>query len=65
MIIYLKAFEFDKLLNSINDENLVIVIDIAYVTGVKPTVNVYGGCRGLVIVQIPCSKKKKKKKSSK
>lgn len=55
MIIYLKAFEFDKLLNSINDENFVIVIDITYVTGVKPTVNVYGGCRGLVIVQIPCS----------
>lgn len=48
----LEAFEFDELLHPVNNENLVVVIYETYVTRVKPTLNIYGGCCGLVVIQI-------------
>lgn len=50
---YLEAFEFDNFLDSINNENLLIIIYITNVSSMKPTFNIYGICCGLQIIQIP------------
>lgn len=50
---YLKAFELDELLDSVDDENIVVVIHVPYVAGMEPTVDVHGSCSGLGIIQVP------------
>lgn len=51
---HLEAFEFDDLLDPINNENFIIIVHISYVPGVKPPFNVYSACRRLNIIQISC-----------
>lgn len=46
----LEAFEFDELLNSINYKNFIIVVDVAYIPGVEPTIHINGGSRGIIII---------------
>lgn len=49
---YLKAFEFDDLLDSVYNENLIVIVDVTNISRVKPTIYVYCVGGGLSIVQI-------------
>ena len=52
---YLEAFIFDQFLETIDNEELVVVIDETYVAGVQPSVFVDYSLRGIFVVEVSCS----------
>lgn len=52
---HLEAFVFDQFLETIDDEDLVVVIDETYIAGVQPSIFVNYALRGLFVVEVSCS----------
>lgn len=52
---YLEPLEFDELLDTVDDEDLVVVVDVADVAGVQPPLDVDRRGGRLGIVQVTCT----------
>lgn len=49
---YLKTLELDELLHSIHNKHLVVVVDVADISGVQPSLDVESLRRGIDVVKI-------------
>ena len=48
----MEAFKFDEFLDPVNHENLIVIVNVTYITGVKPTVGIDNCCLRLLIIKV-------------